>query len=138
MKTILSFISVVILLCAIASCKKSQDPMNKPSIAFKTGAGYTSSDTTVSAGDTVLVGITASKAATETQDVLKTFNVSESINGGAETTIYTHALTGTEGDSFDIDLNIVTATAGTTEKYTFTVVNRDGLINSVSLTLTVN
>ncbi len=136
MKTILSYISIVILLCAVASCKKETDAMILPNIAFKTGAGYTSGDANVAQNTSVLVGITASKS--EPNDVLKTFDVSVSYDGGAATSVHNESLTGSDGDNFSTDYPITTRSQAGTEKYTFTIINRDGLINFVSLTLTVN
>lgn len=126
--------SFVLLLC-IASCEK--DEGKKPNIAFKTTVGYTSSNVSLAAGTAVLVGINASKA--EDKDVLKTYNVSKTVNGGASTSLVTTSLTGTQGDSYSADYPILVAsTSGTVEVYTFTVTNRDGITNSVSLTVTTN
>lgn len=115
------------------SCEKDEGKL--PAIAFKTTAGYVSADKTVAKGESVLVGIDASK--TEDKDVLKTFNVSVSFDGGASTSLLTQALSGSEGDHFETDFPITARNQAGTEKYTFTVTNRDGLTNSVTLTLTV-
>lgn len=124
-----------ILLLCIASCEK--DEGKKPNLAFKTTAGYTSADVSAAAGATVLTGINASKA--EDKDVLKTYNISKTVNGGASTTLVTIALTGTQADSYSMDYPItVAATTSTKEVYTFTVTNRDGITNSLSLTVTTN
>ena len=115
----------------LSSCEK--DAGKLPNIAFKTTSGYTHADATVAAAANVLVGITASKA--ESADILKTFNVSKSIDGAAAVTVTNTTLT--NGDSYDVDYPIVAGAAGHTEKWSFTVTNRDGLTNTVSLTLTV-
>ena len=121
------------LALTLSACEKDEGKL--PDIAFKTGVGYTSADATVAKGAPVLVGITADK--TEDKDVLKTFTVSVSYDGGAATETLTQTLTGSEGDHYETDVPITTRNQAGTEKYTFTVVNRDGLTNSVSLTLTV-
>ena len=128
---ILSF-ALVLLLIALNHC----DPGRKPNIAFKTGAGYTSSDATVGKQDTLLVGITASKA--EKEDVLKKFNESVSYDGASSTSVYSEDLSGAQGDNYSKDLQIITRNQAGSEKYFFTVTNRDGIIGQVSLTLTVN
>lgn len=81
------------------------------------------------------MGINASKA--EDNDVLKLFVVTRSYDNGAATNVYSETLTGTSGDSYTKDYPITTRNQAGTEKYTFTVTNRDGLTNSVSVNLTV-
>ncbi len=116
------------------SCEK--DAGKLPNIAFKTDAGYTSVSASVSKNQTLTVGINASKA--ESKDVLKTFNVSSSFDGAAATTIVQETLSGGQGDSYSKDVSITTRNQSGIEIYTFTVTNRDGLSNQLSLTLTVN
>lgn len=122
----------------LSSCEKDEGKL--PNIAFKTGTvggvTYTSADATVASGTVVIVGINASKA--EDKDVLKTFNVSKSIDGAAAVSITTTTLTGSQQDSYSVDYPITAGAAGHTEKWSFTVTNRDGLTNTISLTLTVN
>ena len=69
--------------------------------------------------------------------MLKSFNVSVSYDGGAAATTLNESLSGSQGDNYDKDVTLTARNEAGTEKYTFTVVNRDGLVNSVSLTLTV-
>lgn len=118
-----------------SSCKKEdKDPGILPAIAFKTAAGYTFRDTTVTAGTMLLTGIDAHK--TESQDVLRVFGISRSYDGGASTTVLTESLTSAQGDTYSKDYAISTRSTAGTEKYTYTVSNRDGLVNVVSLTVT--
>ncbi|MEO6038626.1 MAG: hypothetical protein ABIQ93_09435 [Saprospiraceae bacterium] len=121
------------IVSTLASCEKDEGKL--PNIAFKTGATYTSADMTVSKNEPILVGIEASKA--EDKDVLKTFNESVSFDGAAATTLENTALSGSDGDKYSTEVLIVTRNQAGTEKYSFTVTNRDGLTNTVSLTLTV-
>lgn len=134
-KIINAFVTMTVLfsILSIAACEKDEGKL--PNIAFKTGGNYTSADKTVNKGETITVGIDASKA--EDKDVLKTFDASKSTNGGAATSFVNETLSGSSVDSYSKDLTIVADTTSGSSKYTFTVVNRDGLINSVSLTLTV-
>lgn len=125
--------ALFILMVGISSCEKDEGKL--PNISFKTTAGYTSADKTVAAGDTVLVGINASKS--EEKDVLKTFNISKSVDGAASTTVQNVTLTTAQEDTYTQDFQLVAGSAGHTEKYSFTVSNRDGLTNTVNFTLTV-
>jgi hypothetical protein len=135
MKHVINFFLFSLLVLTLNSCKKDEGKL--PLISFKTEAGYTSSDATVSAGTDVTIGIIASKA--EEADVLKHFNVSLSIDGGTSTTLEDLELTGSDGDAYNVDYTFtVPPPAGHHFKLTFTVTNRDGLTNQVSLTLTSN
>jgi len=118
----------------LSSCKEDEGKL--PNIAFKTGGNYTSSDASVGQGAAILVGISASKS--EDKDVLISFDISVSYDGGVSTSVYSETLTGASGDTYSYDYNITTRQQAGTETYTFTVINRDGLKNQVSLTLTVN
>lgn len=117
----------------LSSCKKDEGKL--PNISFKTGGNYVSADKMVNKGDTVLIGISASKA--EDKDVLKTFSATKSVNGASATSIDQQTLSGADADAYSKDFTITAGSIVGTEKYTFTVVNRDGLTNQVSLTLTV-
>ena len=82
------------------------------------------------------MGITASKA--EDKDVLKKFNISKSTNGATAVSIFDKDLSGTEADSYSYDYSAVMDTvSGQKNNYIFTITNRDGLTNQVSLTTTV-
>ncbi|HMG16685.1 MAG TPA: hypothetical protein VK590_14605 [Saprospiraceae bacterium] len=133
MKRIFQSLLLVSIIMAMTSCDKDEGKL--PNLAFKTTLGYTSSDVTLPAASPVLIGINASKS--ESEDVLKKFNVSKSINGGTATTVFDKDLAGAEGDTYSYDyITTVDATSGQKSKYTFTVTNRDGITNQVSLTLT--
>ena len=134
MKKLLSFTAIAVCMLSIFSCKKDEGKL--PNISFITGGGYTSSDATVAQGAAITFGINASKA--EDKDVLTSFDVSVSYDGAAATSVVNVPLTGAQGDSYTIDIPIITRSVAGTEKYIFTVVNRDGLRNSVDATLTVN
>lgn len=119
-----------------ASCEKEdEDEMKPPAISLKTTAGYTAKDTTVGKNAAVLMGINAAKS--EDNDVLTLFVVSRSYDGAAATNVYSENLSGASGDAYAKDYPITTRNQAGTEKYTFTVTNRDGLTNSVSVKLTV-
>ncbi len=134
MKKLTSIFAILIALVFLASCEKDEGKL--PNIAFKTTAAYISTSTTLSRDTTVVIGITASKA--EDKDVLVSFDGSRSYDGGTSTSFTSETLTGSNGDSYSKDVTITTRNQAGTEKYTFTVVNKDGLKNNVSLTITVN
>lgn len=134
MKKLTTFVAIVMSVLLFASCDKDEGKL--PNIAFKTGTTYISSDVTLSKDTTVLIGINASKS--EDKDVLKTFDGSRSYDGAAAASFTSETLSGSNGDSYSKDVSITTRNQAGTEKYTFTVVNKDGLKNTVSLTVTVN
>ena len=84
-----------------------------------------------------MVGIVASKA--EDKDVLISFDESVTYDAAATgTSVFSESLSGSNGNNYTKDISVKTRNVAGTEKYTFTVINRDGLKNSVSLKITVN
>ncbi len=133
-KKIISASLLFTLMLLINSCEKDKGIL--PAIAFKTGATYTSADATITKNTAFTVGITAAKS--EDKDVLKTFDASVAYDGSTTTTSFFSAtLSGAEGDNYSKDLSLTTRNQSGKEKWTFTVTNRDGLVNSVSITITV-
>jgi hypothetical protein len=130
----LAFLSVVVSIF-LNACKKEDDEMIPPKLEFKTGAGYISSDATVPPDTTVTIGIHAEQ--TESEDYLNTFTFSHSFDGGDDVSEPTETLDESEHEIFEEDIQITTRDMPGTEKYTFTITNRDGLIVSKSITLTV-
>lgn len=134
MKKLNIFLAIAAGAFLFTSCEK--DAGKLPNISLKTGSTYVAAATTLSKDTTVVIGINASKA--EDKDVLKTFSATVSYNGGADSSIAAETLSGSNGDSYSKDITVHTRKAAGTEKYTFTVVNKDGLKNSVNVTITVN
>ena len=122
-----------LLIFTMASCKKDEGRL--PDISFKTGTGYTSADAILAKNAALKIGINAAK--TEEEDVLKTFNISVSYDGAPSTTIYSETIPAAQEDNYSYDLVKNTRDQAGTEKYTFTITNRDGLVNTVALTITV-
>ncbi len=135
MKKLNIFFVVLLAVVSFTACKKEEDEGKLPNIAFVSGAGLVSSDITLKQDTTVAIGILASKA--EAADILKSFDASKSLDGGASTSFQSETLSGSSNDTCARTVMVTTRTQAGTEKYTFTVVNRDGLKNSVSLTITV-
>ncbi|MEO6190949.1 MAG: hypothetical protein ABIO44_11890 [Saprospiraceae bacterium] len=122
----------ILMICTffIFSCESDEGKL--PNISFKTGGVYTSDSTALNVNSPFTVGITASKS--EDKDVLKKFNISRSINSSPNVSIFDKDLSGSEGDNFSYDyIGLVDLIPGNITKYTFTVTNRDGLVNQVSL-----
>jgi hypothetical protein len=135
MKNIIKSIVLISSILFITSCEK--DEGKKPNLSFRSGAGLTSSDVTVNGGTTITIIADASKA--EDKDVLKKFNFSKSVNGGASSTVEDKSLSGKDGDNYTYEyIAKMDTVKGQTNKYTFTVTNRDGITNQVELTVKIN
>lgn len=133
MKKIFFFIALCISTLLISSCEK--DAGKLPLISFKTASGYTAADASISKGASVKMGVDCEKA--EGFDVLKKFNISKSINGAASVSVYDQDLSGSNRDKFSYDYSITMDTiVGQKTTYTYTITNRDGLVNQVICTLT--
>ncbi|HEU4719504.1 MAG TPA: hypothetical protein VFU15_16790 [Bacteroidia bacterium] len=118
----------------LSSCKKNKDAHIPPDLEFKTGGNYTSGDRSVTHGDSVLVGITITKK----EDDLKTFNISYAYDGASTTTShYNYVMTSAEYGGYDHDFWIVTRNQAGTEKWVFTVTDRDGNLAQKAISLTV-
>ena len=128
-KPLVLILSTVLLLSF--SCKKKKaDAHIPPDVSLKSGAGYTDGDKTVNKKDTILVGITASK----TEDDLKSYNVSYYYdNGATSTTLYNYYLTSAEANSYTHDIKIGARNQAGTEKWVFSIVDRDGNITQKTI-----
>jgi len=116
----------------LSSCEK--DKHIPPNISLKTGAGYTSSDATAAQNTAIKVGITADKV----EDDMLTYNVSYAYDGAATTTsLQTFNLTGGEQQHYDKDVIFNTLNVNGTEKWYFTITDKDGNIAQKVITLTV-
>lgn len=134
MKTIIRTLLVIgIISVFTTSCKKEEDEGNEMKIEFKTGTGYIAADATLAGGTMVLIGVEAETE--KAQDPIIKFNISESVNGGTSSTIYSEDL---ESTTYAYDLGFkLDSVSGNVHKYTFTVTNRDGINAQKDLTLTV-
>ena len=136
MKAIKKIIVAIILVstCSfvIGSCEK--DKHIPPNINLKTGVGYTSADATVAKNQSIKVGITAEKV----EDDMLTYNVSYAYDGAATTvTSQTFNLVGSEQQHYDKDVTFTTRNQNGTEKWIFTITDKDGNIAQKQITLTV-
>ena len=117
---------------SFSACKK--DEREPPEVAFKTTSGYTFANATVGQGDSLMVGITATK----TEDELLTYNVSYAYDGASTTTTSQSFSIPDGATTYDKDVTIVTRNQAGSERWVFTVTDRDGNITSKEFTLTVN
>lgn len=122
MKTVIkNFLAIAFLATTIIACDK-EDEGEELDIHFKSGAEYVSTNSTLAGGSSIKVGIEASTE--KKKDPIIKFNISQSVNGAANTTVYSESLETTDynhDETFELD-----TISGTTYKYTFTITNRDG------------
>ena len=114
-----------------AGCKKETDPRVHPSLTFKSSVGYTAADDSVPQQDTLKIGAVIDK----TEDPLISMNITRTYDSDPSLSLQDVSLTGQEHIEYDFSL-ITRAQAGT-EKYTFSVLDRDGNITSKTIALTV-
>lgn len=124
--------ALALLSSVLVSCEK-EDEEDELHIMFKTTAGYTFADATLAADSAIVIGIESETE--KAKDPIIRFNISESVNGGANSTIYTEDM---EAATYEHDQSFVMdSVSGSVHVYTFTITNRDGKIKQASLTLTV-
>ena len=115
----------------MVSCGKDQRV--PPELIINSGRGFVSTDTTLGRQDTIKVSITANK----TEDELKTFNVSYSYDNGMTTTFLNEVLTKSQNEHYEKVVTIVTRNVAGTEKWLFTITDRDGNITTKQIVVTV-
>lgn len=128
---ILGIITILTILIA-SSCKKEKDKQIPPNINFKTSSGYTFDSGIFPMNDTLLVGINAEK--TEDKDLLTRFVETQKYDAGSATTLLNESF---NQDTYSKDMTIITRSVSGTEVYTFTIINRDGLTTTKTLTITI-
>ncbi len=134
MKKIFNILALMSLLSVVfIACEKEEDEGNEMHIDFKNSTAYIYSDTTIAGGTAITIGVEAETE--KVQDPIIKFNISESVNGAASSTVYSEDLGVTQ---YEYDFNKTLGTnVGDTYKYTFTITNKDGLNEQESLTVTV-
>jgi 5-hydroxyisourate hydrolase-like protein (transthyretin family) len=132
----LTFIFTILILSSITciiSCKdKKEEPQDlKPTISFKTGGSFISSDTTLNAQQEFSIGITVSRNATS-QKNLSRLTISRSYNNVVwslwDTTLNTA--------NFTFNFNFKSLGIATTERIVFTVTDTEGQKSEILLNIT--
>ena len=112
------------------ACEEDPDLLpDPPTITFKGGGTYTSSDASVAAGSAITAGITASDA-----DKIESFKltIEYSSNPGNPFTMDSVV----NSKTFDYDITRTTQAVAGTETWTFSVTNKEGRTANVSFTIT--
>ena len=123
---------LVALSIAAVSCKK--DKHVPPTVTFKTGTGYTATDISIARNTIIKVGIIADKV----EDDMLTYNVSYAYDGAATTiTSQTFTLAGAEQQHCDKDVTFTLRNQAGSEKWTFTITDKDGNITQKQITFSV-
>lgn len=129
--TLLLFLAIIV---SVAACKKKKDPHVPPDVKFKTGGNYVSGDVTKAQGDSILVGVVVTK----TEDDLKSYNVSYAYDGaGTTTTFYNYLMNSSEYNVYSKDLYLHLRNQAGSERWVFSIVDRDGNITQKTITVTV-
>lgn len=134
-KSIDQFMAVFVAASVIllSSCKKEEDERVPPDLSFNMGVGYTFADKTVLVDDSVIIGAIA----TRKEDDLKSFNISVLYDGALAANYFTYFMTAAETGYYVKELRIKTRSQTGTEKWIFSVTDKDGNITQKTITLTV-
>lgn len=120
------FMFMVAVAIGFASCGKDKEA---PVMTLKTDSGYTYQNASVQGGTTLKAGFDV----TATAD-LKNLKITVSYDGGVSTTVLDSAISGT---TFSLaNYSIKTRTAAGTEKWMFTVTDKNDLSASKDFTIT--
>lgn len=131
--TFIVLISIAIF-CTLACKKSKKDPRIPPDVSFKSASGFITGDCVLTKQDTVWVGINATK----TEDDLKSYNVSYAFDGATSTTtFYNYYLNSNEYEHYSKDIQIITRNQAGSERWVFTILDRDGNITQKTINITV-
>ena len=130
-----NYIVIALLILTAISCKKAKaDPHVPPNVELRSGPKFITGDCTLGKQDTVMVGISAHK----TEDNLKSYNVSYAYDGATTTTtFFNELLKSTEYDNYAKDITIITRNVAGSERWVFSIVDRDGNITQKTIIITV-
>ena len=130
--TITKMLTIAAIFFTFTGCEK--DKHIPPTITLKTSAGFTGANTTVARLTVVKVGIIADKV----EDDMLTYNVSYVYDGaGTTTTSQSFSLSGAEQQHYDKDVTFTTRNQAGSEKWIFTITDKDGNIAQQQIVLTV-
>ncbi|MEW6134807.1 MAG: hypothetical protein AB1583_03735 [Bacteroidota bacterium] len=133
MRRIALFLLLAATTSVFTACTKDEESTDKaPTIAFKGSAGFISSDATLPAGSTTMVGIMASANA-NTNSKLVRFKVTRTFNNVPEVVVDS---TLANLSTFSIEGQIDVRREAGSERWTFEIVDKDGQSASLSLNIT--
>lgn len=115
----------------ITSCSKDSTTDVSPSIVFKGGVDFIASDVTLDAGSSFRVGITAAANSTSGKNLTK-FKVVRTFNNTPTTELDTTINTA----NFSWEAYYSTNTSAGTERWTFTITDKDGQTNELAFVIT--
>lgn len=117
----------------LTSCEKEGES-DEMDINFKTGTGFTYQDASFAGLSSIKIGIEAETE--KAKDPIIKFNISESVNGSSNVTVYSQDV---DDKEFEYDYSFILADTihGNVHEYTFTVTNKDGMNEQKSLSITV-
>lgn len=128
----LFLILTIAIATAFTSCKKDDDIVNpEPTIDFKGGANYTSSDVTINTGDEILVGFNAAYNQ-ETGEELTNFKLVLTSNNVPQTFMDSTL----KNKTFSTDMRISFSQTGTA-RLEATITDKAGRTDAVSFNITV-
>lgn len=119
----------------LSSCQKDEVLNPEPSINFKGGSSYTSADATITAGESITVGINASQNS-ETKAKLKTFTIVLTTNN-SPTTLINETLESANEMNYSQDFVITFPNVGEVS-LAARITDADGQYAEVSFKVTVN
>jgi hypothetical protein len=132
MKSVRYLMMAALMSVVLFACEK--DAHIPPDITLKTGVGYTSADATVGKGQSITVGVVGVKK----EDDMINYNVSYAYDNATTTTTFQNfSITGSEQQNFNKDVTFTTRNVAGTEKWIFTITDKDGNIAQKSIVLTV-
>ena len=129
-------ITLILLSCLFfVNCKKKKaDPHVPPDVNYKTGGKYISGDVTRAKNDTMMVGMTATK----TEDNLKSYNISVAYDRASTTTTkFNYCMLESEYESYSHDYQLITRNQAGSERWVFSIIDRDGNITQKTINITV-
>jgi len=126
------FLSLLFITVLSLGCTKEGDK-DAPKLTLKTGAGYTSTNTTIGKAASFKVGIKAEK----TKNNLLVYIVDYSVDGGPVMNSVNSPVTPAGTASFETDINLITRNQAGTEKWIFRIADSEGKLTSKEFTLTV-
>lgn len=125
------FFPLAALLFFFPSCQKSG--VTPPVISLYAGTGYIYQDTTLTHGTTATFGVNAYKAGVD--QLLRKCLIQKSVNGGADSVLQEMTLV---SQSFSQFYGYTVGDSGNVERYTFIIIQDNGLSDSASATITAN